>query len=35
MTDTVERNTFYEGIYLDDVPLGGLTLQEASDLFQK
>lgn len=35
MTDTVERSTFYEGIFLDDVPLSGLTLQEASDQFQK
>jgi vancomycin resistance protein YoaR len=35
MTETVERSTFYEGIFLDDVPLGGLSLQEASDQFQK
>jgi len=35
MTDTVERNTFYEGIYLDDIHLGGLTFQEASDHFKK
>lgn len=34
MTDTVERDTFYEGIYLDDVHLGGLTLQEAYDQFK-
>ena len=33
MTDTVERNTFYEGTYLDDTALGGLTLQEARDQF--
>jgi len=35
MTDTVERSTFYEGIFLDEIPLGGLTLQEASDHFRK
>ncbi|HHY82653.1 MAG TPA: hypothetical protein GX505_08230 [Clostridiales bacterium] len=35
MTDTVERDTFYEGLYLDDVALGGLTLQEAMAMFEK
>ncbi len=35
MTETVERDTFYEGIVLDDVPLGGMTLQEASERFEK
>ena len=35
MTETVERDTFYEGIYLDDIHLGGMTMEEASALFQK
>jgi len=35
MTDVVERNTFYDGLYLDDVSLGGLTYQEAADMFEK
>jgi len=35
MTDTVERDTFYEGIYLDDIHLGGLTYQEAYDRIKK
>lgn len=35
MADTVERNTFYEGTYLDGKDLGGLTMQEARDIFEK
>ncbi len=33
MINTVEGNTFYEGIYLDGIPLGGLTLEEARERF--
>ncbi|NLB42657.1 MAG: hypothetical protein GX815_10465, partial [Clostridiales bacterium] len=35
MTEVVERDTFYEGTYLDDVSLGGMSLAEASDQFKK
>jgi vancomycin resistance protein YoaR len=35
MADTVERSTFYEGTYLDGTALGGLTPQEAGEIFEK
>lgn len=35
MTEVVESDSFYEGTYLDEVSLGGLSLAEASDQFQK
>lgn len=33
MISTVEGNTFYEGLYLDGVSLGGLTMEEARERF--
>lgn len=35
MTDSVEREGFYEGTYLDDIPLAGLTLTQAQELSEQ
>ena len=35
MTEVVERDSFYEGTYLDEIHLVGLSLAEASEQFQK
>jgi vancomycin resistance protein YoaR len=35
MTKVVEQDTFYDGIFLDEVSLGGMSLAEASDHFRE
>ena len=35
MKETVEHDTFYEGTYLDNTALGGLTLPEAKEQFSR